>query len=398
MRVLRLLLPSICATSLVSACGAPGDGATASCLDADAEPGTLCTVVGKLGIASLSPDGVRAAGAELYLPVDTTLGPDGRLYVMDWNNHRIRRVELDGTIQTLAGNGTLGDGPEGPALSASFNHPTNVAFHPDDPDLLYIAAWHNSRIETLDLIDGTLTFIAGDGDRAYGGDGGPATDAILDLPSSLVFDDDGAILLSDTANQIIRRIDPDGTITTFAGTAPPGLLSNGQTDRRFGWEGDGGQASAATFNFGWGQRGYPGGRIAKMGRTLLVADSYNFVVRKIDLDTGVVEHVAGTGLIPGYGGDGGPAATAPLAFPADVAGDEDGNIYIADTLNHCVRRVDAAGTIDVVAGVCGEAGADGDDGPATSAHLLSPFGVNVGDGVLYIADTENHAIRAMRID
>lgn len=362
-----------------------------------APQGTICTAVGVGGRARFSQEGIPASTAELYLPIDMYVGPDGLLYVIDWNNHRLRRVDADGTIHTLAGTGSLGDGPEGPAMEAAFNHPTNLKFHPDDDNLLYIAAWHNSRIETLDLRTGDLAFVAGNGDRFYGGDDGPASDAILDLPSGIVFDDDGSLFLSDTANQIVRKIDPEGTISTFAGVAPPGLLPNGQTDRRYGWEGDGGDALSAKFNFGWGQRGYPGGRIERFDRTIYMADTYNFVIRKVNIDTKIVEHVAGQGLISGYDGDGGPAATAILGFPTDLAADGDGNLYIADTFNNCIRKIDTSGNISAVVGVCGEPGMDGDGGLAIEAHLLQPFGVEVAGDLLYVADTENHTIRVVKL-
>ncbi|HMV66209.1 MAG TPA: hypothetical protein PKA64_05120, partial [Myxococcota bacterium] len=300
----------------------------------EAPQGTICLVAGREGFAKLSDDGLPARQSELYLPIDMTVGPDGLLYLIDWNNHRIRRREADGTLTTLAGTGFLGDGPPGPALGASFNHPTNLKFDPNDDQMIYIAAWHNSRIEKLDLRDGTIHFECGNGDRAYAGDGGPAADAVFDLPSSIEFDDDGTIYVSDTANQIVRQISTDGMIHTMAGTPPPGLLPNGQTDRRYGWEGDGGDALAAKFNFGWGQRGYPGGRIERHDRKLYLADTYNFVVRVLDLDTMRIDHVAGVGLVQGYEGEGSPAATAKLGFPADLATDDDGNLYIADTFNH----------------------------------------------------------------
>jgi DNA-binding beta-propeller fold protein YncE len=368
------------------------------CVDPAANPaGTICTIAGVMNLAKVSAEGLPANEAELYLPIDMTMGPDGLLYVIDWNNHRIRRIDADGTMNTLAGTGTLGDGPQGPAFGASFNHPTNLTFDPADPNKLYIAAWHNSRIEILDLAADTVTFVAGTGDRKYNGESQPAEAAMFDLPSAVVFDDDGTLLVSDTANQILRRIDADGLVKKFAGTEPEGELDNGQTDRRYGWEGDNGPAVNAKFNMGWGQKGYPGGRIEKDGRTLYVADSYNFVVRAIDLDTGVISHIAGTGLLHGYSGDGGAAATASMEFPADLASDHKGNLYVADTFNHCIRKIDADGIITTVAGVCAEPGADGDGGPATEAHLLNPYGVEITDDWLYIADTENHVIRAVKL-
>ncbi len=363
----------------------------------DAPAGTLCTVVGVLGVAMLSEDGLPPTESPLYLPVDFSVGPDGRWYVIDWNNHRLRRVTDDGVMETFAGAGTLGDGPEGDARAAAFNHPTNLAFHPADDQQLWVAAWHNSRIERIDLATNELDFVCGTGDRAFSGNGGPCALAALDLPSSIAFDDDGTLYVADTANQIVRKVDLDGVITTVAGTEPPGLLENGQTDRRYGWEGDGGPADHARFNFGWGQRGYPGGRILRDGRRLYIADTYNFVVRVLDLDSLVVDHFAGRGLLSGYAGDGGPAAEAQLGFPTDIAIDGAGNVFIADTFNHCVRQVDASGVITTVVGVCTEPGTDGDGGPATEAHLLNPFGVEYADGVLFVSDTENQAVRAVRL-
>lgn len=390
---------------LLGACKPEETAETGPCADFDSAPaGTICTVAGVPGLAKLSDDGLQAAASELYLPIDMTVGPDGLLYVIDWNNHRIRRREADGTLNTLAGTGFLGDGPPGPALAANFNHPTNLKFHPADDNLLYIAAWHNSRIEKLDLETGEVHFECGNGDRSYGGDGGPAKDAVFDLPAGIEFDDDGTLYVSDTANQIIRVIDESGTIHTLAGTPPPGFLDNGQTDRRPGWEGDGSDALMAKFNMGWGQRGYPGGRIVRHERTLYIADTYNFVVRGLDLDTGVIRHVAGTGLIPGYEGDGGPAAVARLGFPADLAVDDEGSLYIADTFNHCVRKIDPEGIMSTVVGQCtvpmdaSDPGSDiGDGGQATDANLFSPYGIEIAGGLLYVADTENQAVRVVKL-
>jgi sugar lactone lactonase YvrE len=374
------------------------DVVTTACSDvATAPAGTICTLLGHYAEQKLTPEGTTPSATWLNLPIDMTVAPDGRLFFIDWNNHRVREIGEDGLVRTVVGSGFLGDGPEGPATSTALNHPTNITFDPSDPTQLYVAAWHNSRIERVDLTTDQLEFECGTGARAFGGDGGPAKTAKLDLPASIVFDDDGSILVSDAANQLIRRIDPEGVIDTVAGTLPTVSESGETTVRATGWSGDGGPALSATFNFGWGQKGYPAGRIHKAGRTLYVADSYNHVVRKIDLDTWQIDHVAGTGLTPGVAGDGGAAATAQLNFPTDVDVDAAGNLYIADTFNHCVRKVDTEGTITTVAGVCGEPGADGDEGMATDAHLFHPYGIALGNGLLYIADTDNQVIRAVKL-
>ncbi len=371
-----------------------------------ADAGVICTIVGMPGLAAVGPEDVLATDTELYLPVDMTVGPDGLLYVIDWNNHRIRLIDADNKIHTLAGTGFLGDGPIGDAKHAAFNHPTNIVFNPLNPNELYIAAWHNSRIEKLDLSASTISFECGTGARSFGGDGGMAGSAPMDLPSSIAFEDDGSFYLADSANQIIRKVAVDHTITTVAGEIPTispdpvgACAIPPCTVRKLGFDGDGGPALSAHFNFGFGQKTDPTGRILRDGRTLYITDSYNHVVRKMDLDAGTVDAFAGTGLTPGHAGDGGQATAATLNYPTDVAVDGDHNVYIADTANHCIRKVDTDGVITTVAGVCGEFGFSGDGGAATAAHLLKPYGVeyDAGHDRLIIADTENQVIRAVNL-
>lgn len=374
--------------------------ATAQC----AEVGTICTIAGKPGLAAFGAEGVLATDSELYLPIDGTVGPDGLLYLIDYNNHRLRRIDRDGTIHSFAGTGFLGDGPEGDARFAAFNHPTNLLFHPDDATRLTVAAWHNSRIEDVALTTNTVSFVAGTGARSYGGDGGAPKDAALDLPAGIAYDDDASLLISDSANMIIRRI-RDGVITTIAGTAPTisatpvGACGTPPcTVRAAGWSGDEGPATAARFNFPSGQKGYPGARILRVDRKLYVADSLNHVVRYVDLDAGTVHHVAGTGAVAGTAGDGGLATAGQLNFPTDVEVDAEGNLYIADTENSCVRKVDTAGVLSTFAGVCGEFGYGGDGGPAAEARLAKPYGLAYDPaGFLIIADTENHVFRRVAL-
>lgn len=382
--------------------------------------GILCTVVGELGIAQFGAEDVPASESQLYLPVDMTVAPDGQLYVIDFNNHRLRRVAADGKISTFAGTGFLGDGPEGNARAAAFNHPTDLVFHPDDPDLLYVAAWHNSRIETiaLDVDPAIVSFECGNGARTWAGDGGPAATAAVDLPSSIAFDSARNLYISDQASQVIRRVNPEGIISTIAGrppystTTPPSdyapcaSLAPGASCyvRQQGWSGDGGPASEALFRWSPNQAADPGSRLTIVDDVLYVADTLNHVIRKIDLETMIITHVAGTGTVPGTGGDGGPATEGQLNTPSDVEVDVDGSLFIADTYNHCVRKIDPDGILSTVAGICGEGAnpnegrAYGDGGPATEAHLLRPYGVEISpDGILYIADSETHTIRAVRV-
>jgi streptogramin lyase len=344
--------------------------------------GTLCTYMGT-GYAGLGAEGQPRLETPLYLPQDLTLGPDGRAWVMDWNNHRVRVVRADGTVETVIGTGELGDAEDGHAHHIGLNHPTHVTF--DSQGRLILSAWHNSKVMRMDLGTGELETIAGTGKRSFGGDGGPAVAAILDLPVATVFGPDGSLYIADQANQRVRRVDTTGVITTVVGTGESG----------FG--GDGGPALSAKLQGPAGQAASPSGKIAMDAQgNLYIADSGNQRVRKVTPD-GAITTVAGSGALEGDIGEGVPAVRARLSRPTDVALGPDGSLYIADTDHSCIRKVDPEGLIHTMAGVCGQAGNAGDNGPATSALLSRPFGIEVGpDGTLYIADTYNHRIRVVR--
>jgi adhesin/invasin len=387
---------------LVAACGG-GDDAC--------EPvsGEICTLAGT-GIAGLTPDGQPANKTELFSPMDTELGPDGLVYLLDWNNHRVRVIDAEGNIQTVGGTGFIGDGPPGPALQSAFNHPTELAF--DAAGRMFVAAWHNSRIKIIDLQASTLLDYAGTGARAYLGDDGPANTAVLDLPASVAFDGEGNLFVMDQANQVIRKITPDGTITRFAGMCIVGEpvagvapVKLGQTDK-WGWDeadvtqacqagygGDGGPALEARISQPVGQAAEPAGGIAfDAAGNLYFADSGNNRIRKIDTN-GVITTIAGTGE-RGFGGDGGPATAAQLNNPVDVEVAGDGSVYIADTYNSCVRCIGLDGIIRTVAGTCGSNGFDGDGGDASNALLDRPYGIDLdANKNLYISDTYNQRVR-----
>jgi serine/threonine-protein kinase len=260
------------------------------------------------------------------------------------------------------------------------------------PDEMWIAAWHNSRVKKVDLTTGTVTDVCGTGKRGFAGNGGPAAAATLDLPVAIVFDSAGNLLIADQANQMIRRVDRgDDVITTIAGTGHCADAVNPNPCVL----NDGGPASAAGFHFPIGQMAAPGGRIALAADgTIYVADTENFRVRRIDA-AGVITTFAGTGEW-GFAGDGGPAAAAQLGRLSDVAVGTDGRLYIADSDNDCVRLVTPDGIIATFAGRCGQAGFAGDGGPATGALLDRPSGVEIGrQGEVYIADTHNQRIRVV---
>ena len=341
-------------------------------------PAPVINTVAGTGIAGVNDDGQSPLETHLYLPQDITLGPDGMLYLVDWNNHRIRRINTAGVVETVAGSGELGEARDGDALYAQFNHPTNVAF--DDQGRMIIAAWHNSLVKRLDFATGQVTNLAGTGARAFGGDGGQGNEARLDLPSSVVVDSNGNIIISDQANYRLRILEPSGIINTFAGTGTPGGA------------GDGGPAIEAQLNGPKGQSAAPASRIAIDARNRIhIADTGNHRVRMID-EAGVIHPIAGTGE-KGYGGDGGPATAAQLDTPSDIAIAPNGTLYIADTGNNVIRVVKPNGDIETFAGN-GVRGFSGDGGPAASAELDRPYGVELApNGDLYIADTHNQRIR-----
>jgi hypothetical protein len=404
----RAVLPfALAAALLIAACGGDDSGC-------DPDAGEICTVAGT-GIAGLNADGKPAAESDLYSPMDVTIGPDGLVYLIDWNNHRIRVIDAEGNIQTIAGSGLIGDGPEGPALQAAFNHPTEVAF--DESGRMFVAAWHNSRIKLVDLDASMLKDYAGTGARDYVGDGGPASSAVLDLPASIAFGPEGNLYVMDQANQVIRKITSDGTISRFAGFCVVGEPVDGQepfqipgTDK-WGWDaadgaekceagfgGDGGPALEARISQPIGQAAEPAGGIAfGPDGNLYFADSGNNRIRMIDTE-GIITTVAGNSEA-GYAGDGGLATEAQLNNPVDVVIGSDGSIYIADTYNSCVRVIDPQGIIHTIAGVCGTSGYEGDGGDATEALLDRPYGIELdAEGNLYIADTYNERVRLVGAD
>lgn len=358
------------------------------------DPGEICTWFGTPEVAGLSEEGTHRLDAATFWVVDVVFHPTTDFpVIMDWNNHRLITLDENDELKVLSGvGGQLGDGPEGDAKVAEWNHPTDIAWLPDGSAVM--AAWHNSRIVQFDPDWETVSFIAGDGGRDFAGDGGPATEAVLDLPCGIRTDEEGNIYLADMANQRIRMIDPDGIINTVAGTGEHG----------FNGDGDALETQLASPAL---QRAEPAFKFDYFEGAIYLADTHNGRVRVFDVDAGTIETIAGMGETPpdsdngttctagcGYSGDGGPATEAMLDVPSDVAVGPDGTVYIADTENSCIRHVTPDGIIDTFAGVCGERGYGGDFGPADEALLNRPFGVAVDlDGAVYISDTYNSIIR-----
>ena len=283
----------------------------------------------------------------------------------------------NGVISTVAGNGTQGySGDAGPATSASMNAPRGIAV--DSVGNIYIADSPNNVIRKVSASTGVISTVAGNGTQGYSGDGGSAISAELDTPAGVAADSAGNIYIADMSNNVIREvIASTGVITTVAGVGD---------DFWGGYSGDGGPATDATF-------ADPAGVALDSSGNLYIADMFNNVIRKVTGATGIITTVAGNGT-SGYSGDGGPATSAEMNLPTNVAVDSAGNIYIADLDNQVIREVVAStGNISTVAGD-GTGGYSGDGGPATSAMLGYPAGVAVDDqGNIYISESGNSVVR-----
>jgi hypothetical protein len=277
-------------------------------------------------------------------------------------------------LTTVAGDGgeQLGDG--GPATEAGFCGTNDVAL--DASGNMYISDGGvycgGPGAHTVRKVDpdGTITTVAGSGGSGFSGDGGPATKAQLNLPLAVTVDREGSLYIADAENHRIRKVDKEGIITTIAGTGEEG------------YSGDGGPVTSAKL-------AYPSGLVFDDRGNLYVADELS--VRKIDRSR-TITTVAGTGRGGHFSGDGGPATEAKLTA-ADVALDSKGNLYIADGDNHRVRKVDKDGIIHTVAG-SGKKGHSGDRGPATKAALNEPSSIDFdGEGNLFILCHRNSVVR-----
>jgi sugar lactone lactonase YvrE len=334
----------------------------------------ITTAVGT-GEKGFAGDGGPATAALLNGPFDVAFDGAGNLYFSDTFNHRIRRVDAQsGVITTVAGDGQAGyAGDGGPAVRASLNEPYGIAI--DRAGNIFIADRLNRRVRRVDAASGIITTLAGTGEAAYSGDGGPAARAGLAEPNGLAFDAaQRHLYITDVADHRVRIVDlVAGTIATFAGT--------GKAEH----SGDGGPARDA---------GIFGARAVKLGAdgTVYILERQGSSLRAVDPATGIITTIAGTGA-RGYGGDGGPALAAVFDAPKEMAIERDGSILIVDTENHAIRRFDRrTGLVTAVAG--GQKGGGGDGGPALEAGLDRPHGAVVGpDGAIYIGDTNTHRVR-----
>jgi sugar lactone lactonase YvrE len=302
-----------------------------------AADGTVTTLAGT-GVPGFSGDGGPATAAQLNGPSGVTLDSAGNLYITDTLNHRVRRITPDGTISTFAGTGVAGfSGDGGAATAAQLSMPAQTVV--DSAGSLYISDYNNRRVRVVSGA-GTISTIAGNGavdppivPETEVGDGGPALYARFDIAGSAAFSSTGDLYAADMLNHRIRKITPDGLITTFAG--------NGQG---FAYSGDGGPAFNASI-------GAPITVVVDRTGTVYF-DTGDSRVLKVTPD-GIIHLVAGTGTGTGpirSGGDGGPAVNATLNEPKGLAIDGQGNVYIGDTSNARLRKVDANGIITTVSG------------------------------------------------
>ncbi|HLK47056.1 MAG TPA: IPT/TIG domain-containing protein [Bryobacteraceae bacterium] len=339
---------------------------------------TISTIVGTAG-GGFGGDGGPAAAAQINNPCSLVVDGAGNIYIGDQLNYRVRKIS-GGNITTIVGTGTAGDTGAGTsggaATAAQIRTPCGLAV--DGSGNLFLSDTGNHEIKKVASGGGTITTIAGNGTGGFAGNNHPGSQAQFDNPTGLVLDGAGNLYIADSSNHVVRLITPGttGTVQAFAGNNTAGYL------------GDGGPAGAAELD-------NPTGLAIDAAGNIYVADANSGVIRKVTPGGGSISTVAGTGS-NGYSGDGGKATQAMLNHPHGVAVDAAGNIYIADTLNSRIRMVTPDGSIRTIAGV-GGIGYSGDSGDATRAALNFPTALAVdAAGNVYVADTQNSAIRVLK--
>ena len=313
-------------------------------------------------------DSGPAATINIGDPFGVEFGPDGALYIAEVRKHRVRRLDLStGKLATVAGCGRRGySGDGGSAVDAEMNEPYEIRF--DRRGDMYVVEMKNHIVRRIDNKTKEISTVAGTGQQSFAGDGGPATKAQFNQPHSIALDGKRSMYVADIANHRIRRVDlMTGKIESIAGNSQRQMPQDGQV---------------ALGNPILGPRA-----LFVDGSTLWIALREGHSVWRMDLSDGVLRHVAGSGK-KGYSGDGGPATNAAFNGPKGIAVGPDGNVFVADTENNAIRRIDVkSGIITTVAG-----------GRATKSQLNRPHGVCVAaDGSLFIGDTLNHRVWRARV-
>ncbi len=369
------LAPPLLLLSLICGCSDEASDTTPTCGD----PNVVCTIMGT-GEWGFAGEGAPPQDVSLYWPIDLAFDAANRLLVLDWNNFRVRRLDHDGIVRTILGTGVESDAIVNgtPALETALHHAFSMGL--DNAGNLYLAGNHAPVVIRMGTDDLVWT-VAGTANVGYEGDEGPAVDASLNTPCGVAVATGGfPVYVADTANHCIRSIDAQGVIHTVAG------------DGQSGANGDGGPAVQARLSM-------PNRvRFDDATGDLYIADVGNHRIRRIDA-SGIITTVAG-GDSAGYTGDGGPAVGAKLDSPFDARIGPDGALYIADSNNHRIRRVNSAGVISTVVG----SGFEGtrldalDSGPPGSINLRDPSAIAFdSEGNLWIADMNNSVVRRVRL-
>ena len=332
----------------------------------------IITTVAGNGTGAYAGDGGAATASEINYPTGVALDVIGNLYIADYGNNRIRMVNTIGTISTFVGNGSAGySGDGGQATVAELNHPNGMAI--DASGNLYIADCFNNCIRKV-TTSGIISTTVGNGASGYSGNGGQATAAGLNHPSQVVLDAAGTLYFADQNNNVIRKVNAAGIISTVVGNGT-GAFS-----------GDGGQAAACEIN-------YSNGVTLDAAGNIYVADQNNSRVRKVN-SSGIINTIVGTG-VAGFSGDGGQATVAELFHPTCISFGCQGNLYISDYGNNRIRKVTSSGVISTVAGN-GTGAYSGDGGQGTLAEINTPIGIAVDAiGNMYIADASNNRVRKL---
>ena len=330
------------------------------------------------GQKGYSGDGGPASSAMINDPFGVVRGPDGAIWFCEYGGQRIRRVDQDGKITLIAGNGQKGySGDGGPATAATFNLPHELRFGPKRGNL-FVVDMQNHAVRKIDVKTGVITTVAGTGQPGYSGDGGPADKAQLKQPHSIQFSPDGKHLyICDIGNHVIRRVDmKTKRIETFAGTGKAGDTPDGSPLR------------------GTPLRGPRSLDFDRKGDLWLCTREGNQVFR-FDMKAGVIRHVVGSGK-KGFSTESQPAKQAALNGPKGVAVDSKGDAWIVDTESHSIRVYrTATDTLELAVGTGKKH--DGPDGDPLKCGLARPHGVWVDDdGKVFIGDSENHRVRVLR--
>ncbi len=346
---------------------------TASFVFSIAKAQMIVTVAGN-GVQGFTTDGIAAITSELNNPYNVAVDASRNIFIADYDNNRIRKVTAStGIISTLAGTGTAGfSGDSGLATQAKINQPRGIAI--DEQGNVYFADQANFRIRKVDAATGIITTVAGNGAPGYSGNNGPATAAMINFAHSIAIDPNGDLVIADTWNHLIRKVTMStGIIKTIIGSGFPGF------------SGDSGLARIARLN-------YPTGIAIDASGNIYITDQQNNRVRKVTAADSLIHTIAGNGIM-GYYGDGGLALAAQLNKPVGVAVDAAGVVYVADSYNNRVRKIDLSGMISSLSGT-GVPGYNGDSISCYTAELNGPSDMTLDNaGNIYFCDAHNYRVR-----